>query len=160
MSSVLSVRQRSKPRRMRPSHQTHNLQEPHHQQCQVPPQIEGQQKQLRPSPALRSDSEPVFRSGRSTPLPAYNPPRNPITGSTFSNTAVRKETGPLLDAPQKDTPRSAPKTGAPKTVTLHYTNPDNFATSNLNLPTTTDTYIAELFDQGCKKLNLEKQSTS
>ena len=116
------------------------------------PQHEGQQ---RPLPAQRMDSEATIQSTKSAP-PGFNPARNPITGPSFAPSALRKETGSLLDLPQRDNPQSTPRTGAPKTVTIHFTDPNSFATSKLQIPTTSDTYIAELFDHGCKKLNLDK----
>ncbi|KAK3686468.1 Component of a membrane-bound complex containing the Tor2p kinase [Vermiconidia calcicola] len=117
------------------------------------PRIEAD-NQLRPAPTQRTDSEATMQSTRT----GFNPARNPITGPSFASPAMRKETGgtAALDLPQRDEAQSTPRTGAPKTVTLQFTDPQSFATTNLSIPTTADTYIAELFDHGCKKLNLDK----
>jgi hypothetical protein len=105
-----------------------------------------------PTPHIASQ---IARSG----TPAFKePPRNPITGPSLAASALRKETGSntLLDMPQREHAQSTPRTGAPKTVTLSYTDPNSFATSNVKVDTTADTYIAEIFDYGCQKLNLDK----
>lgn len=95
---------------------------------------------------------------RSTTPAFKDPPRNPITGPSLAASALRKETGSttLLDLPQREHAQSTPRTGAPKTVTLSYTDPNSFATSTVKVDTTADTYIAEIFDYGCQKLNLDK----
>ena len=121
-----------------------------------------EQQSLRPGPQ-RGESEAstphissqIVRSG----TPAFKEPyRNPITGPSLAAAALRKETGSttLLDLPQREHAQSTPRTGAPKTVTLSYTDPNSFATSNVKVDTTADTYIAEIFDYGCQKLNLDK----
>lgn len=118
-----------------------------------------QQDALRPAPAERSESTMTTQStapgGKS-----FNPSRNPITGPSFAlaTTAApqRKDTGTLLDAPQYSTAQSTPRTGAPRTIILHFTDPHSFSTSTLNIPTTSDTYLAEIFDHACKRLNLDK----
>lgn len=111
--------------------------------------------QMRPLPAQRLDSEVTIQSIKSGPPPSgFNPARNPITGPSFAPSALRKETGSLLDLPQRDNPQSTPRTGAPKTVNMQYTDPQTFTSTNVKLETTADTYIAELFDQGCRKLNI------
>ena len=114
--------------------------------------------QLRPALAVRGESEATLQSARSVPTASFRPPpRNPITGPSFASSALRKETGgALLDLPQKDEAQSTPRTGASKTITLHYTDPQSFAHTNLPITTTADTYIAEIFTEGCKKLNLDK----
>lgn len=121
------------------------------------PRSEGtEQQSLRPTAPQRGGSDtPGSRSG--TPV-FKEPPRNPITGPSLVASALRKETGSttLLDMPQREHAQSTPRTGAPKTVTLSYTDPNSFATSNVKVDTTADTYIAEIFDYGCQKLNLDK----
>ena len=118
------------------------------------PKIEGgPEQQLRPQAALRMDSEATIQTAKSIQS-GFHPARNPITGPSFSSSALRKETD-ALDKPQIEA-QSTPRTGASKTVILHYTDPQSFATTTLKEETTADTYIAEIFDHGCKKLGLEK----
>ena len=118
-----------------------------------------QQATLRPAPAERSESTMTTQSTAASGK-SFNPSRNPITGSTFAVAATaaaqRKDTGPLLDAPQQSAAQSTPRTGASRTITVHFTDPHSFSQSNLNIPTTSDTYIAEIFDHACKRLNLDK----
>ena len=130
---------------------------------QTPRSEVSEQQAMRPAGPQRGDSEattPHIASQQAkTPFPAFKgPPRNPITGPSLAASALRKETGSttLLDLPQREHAQSTPRTGAPKTVTLSYTDPNSFATSNVKVDTTADTYIAELFDYGCQKLNLDK----
>lgn len=93
-----------------------------------------------------------------TPAPASMiPSRNPITGPTFAlANPLRKDSTNLLDAPQTSTATSTPRTGPATTVSVHFTDPQSFQTQLLNLPTTADTYIAELFDLACVRLRLDK----
>jgi target of rapamycin complex 2 subunit MAPKAP1 len=86
------------------------------------------------------------------------PNRNPITGPSFAlNAVVRKDsTNLLLDAPQAQTATSTPRMGAAKTIAIHFTDPQSFQTQRITIPTTSDTYIAELFDMACARLRLDK----
>ncbi|RII23948.1 hypothetical protein CUC08_Gglean012780 [Alternaria sp. MG1] len=81
--------------------------------------------------------------------------RNPITGPSFAPTATRKDTSNLADVPKVPQTHAASRTGAPKTVNVHFTD-ENFNTKHFNIPCTTDTYIADIFDQVCHDLRLEK----
>jgi hypothetical protein len=81
--------------------------------------------------------------------------RNPITGPSFAPTATRKDTSNLADVPKVPQTHAASRTGAPKTVNVHFTD-ENFNTKNFQMPCTTDTYIADIFDQVCHDLRLEK----
>ncbi|KNG46438.1 stress activated MAP kinase interacting protein Sin1 [Stemphylium lycopersici] len=81
--------------------------------------------------------------------------RNPIIGPSFAPTATRKDTSNLADVPKVPQSHAASRTGAPKTVNIHFTD-ENFNTKHFSLPCTTDTYIADLFDQVCHELRLEK----
>lgn len=111
-----------------------------------------------PRPVLpqRSEAEASMISTQSTRTVVKEPPRNPITGTTFTSAAPRKDGVDALDAPQKGIAQSTPRTGVPKTVVLHFTNPQTFAVNNVHQATMSDTYIAEIFEQGCKKLGLDK----
>nr|POF05429.1 target of rapamycin complex 2 subunit sin1 [Quercus suber] len=100
------------------------------------------------------------------PQPGQRPPivgmvssRNPIHGPSFvlsQLTATRKDSTALMDAPQTFVNQSTPRTGAAKTVSIHFTDPQSFQTTILPVPTTADTYIAELFDMACVRLRLDK----
>lgn len=81
--------------------------------------------------------------------------RNPITGPSFAPTATRKDTSNLADVPKAPQSHAASRTGAPKTVTVHFTD-ENFNTKHMPVPCTTDTYIADVFDHVCRDLRLEK----
>lgn len=81
--------------------------------------------------------------------------RNPITGPSFAPTATRKDTSNLADAPTITNVQSASRTGAPKTLTVHYVD-DHLNTKRIPVPCTTDTYIAEVFDQVCRDLRFDK----
>ncbi|KAG9944077.1 SIN1-domain-containing protein, partial [Aureobasidium melanogenum] len=87
--------------------------------------------------------------------PTYIPNVNPITPS-FAPMARKNSTIPLMDAPAAPAPRSTPRTGSSKTVTIHYTDPHSFQTTLLPIPTTSDTYLAELFTTACQRLNIDK----
>ncbi|KXL48700.1 hypothetical protein M433DRAFT_152194 [Acidomyces richmondensis BFW] len=89
--------------------------------------------------------------------PSMIPNRNPITGPSFALGAVtRKDSSNLLDVPQAPAATSTPRMGAAVTVTVHFTDPQSFQTQRIALPTTADTYIAELFDVACARLRLDK----
>lgn len=83
--------------------------------------------------------------------------RNPIIGPSFStiSTLRHEPSKPLLDAPAAPTSTATPRTGAPKALTIHYTD-ENFLTRSTKIEVPTDTYIAEVFDTVCKRLAVEK----
>jgi hypothetical protein len=87
--------------------------------------------------------------------PSYIANLNPITPS-FAPMARKNSSIPLMDAPAAPAPRSTPRTGSSKTVTIHYTDPHSFQTTLLPIPTTSDTYLAELFTTACQRLNIDK----
>lgn len=109
--------------------------------------------------ALASQKEsdtPVERKSPPKPMPLRAKSfRNPITGPSFAPTATRKDTSNLADAPSIAPTTAASRTGAPKTVTTHFTD-ENFNTRHVAVPCTTDTYIAEIFDKVCRDLHLDK----
>ncbi|CAA9963222.1 Stress activated MAP kinase interacting protein Sin1 [Pyrenophora teres f. maculata] len=101
-------------------------------------------------PTEKEEKKPV------KPLPSRAKSfRNPITGPSFAPTATRKDTSNLADVPKVPQSHAASRTGAPKTVNIHYTD-ENFHTKHFSIPCTTDTYIADLFDQVCHDLRLDK----
>ncbi|KAK4539879.1 hypothetical protein LTR36_010273 [Oleoguttula mirabilis] len=96
-------------------------------------------------------------AGQPPATPGMVPTRNPITGPSFRlNVAMRKDSTNLLDAPQTQTATSTPRMGAAKTLAVHFTDPQSFQTKRITIPTTADTYIAELFDTACARLGLDK----
>ncbi|KAF7188866.1 Target of rapamycin complex 2 subunit sin1 [Pseudocercospora fuligena] len=108
----------------------------------------------RPAPMSRNPSEAQTLAPT---LPSFNPARNPITGPSFAPGALRKESSAqLMDMPQREARQGAAKTGAPRTITVHHVNPSTFASRVDKYETTTDSYIAEIFEQACAKLGLEK----
>lgn len=88
--------------------------------------------------------------------PSLVPNRNPITGPSFALAAMRKDSSALLDVPQAPVATSTPRTGQAKTIEIHFTDPQSFQTTLLPVPTTSDTYIAEIFDIACARLRLDK----
>jgi hypothetical protein len=88
--------------------------------------------------------------------PSLVPNRNPITGPSFALAAMRKDSSALLDVPQAPVATSTPRTGDAKTIEIHFTDPQSFQTTLLPVPTTSDTYIAEIFDIACARLRLDK----
>ncbi|TKA26006.1 hypothetical protein B0A50_05518 [Salinomyces thailandicus] len=113
----------------------------------------------RPPPvAMQSTTSVITTDPSHLPAaPSFVPNRNPITGPAFAlNPTMRKDSTNLLDAPQTQTATSTPRMGAAKTVTIHFTDPQSFQTRRITLPTTSDTYIAELFDMACARLGLDK----
>jgi len=81
--------------------------------------------------------------------------RNPITGPSFAPTATRKDKSALADVPTVNASHAASRTGAPKTVNVHFTD-ENFNTKHMPINCTTDTYIADVFEQVCHELRLDK----
>jgi hypothetical protein len=81
--------------------------------------------------------------------------RNPITGPSFAPTATRKDKSALADAPTVNASHAASRTGAPRTVNVHFTD-ENFNTKHIPINCTTDTYIADVFEQVCHELRLDQ----
>ncbi|KAF4313518.1 Stress-activated map kinase interacting 1 [Botryosphaeria dothidea] len=88
-----------------------------------------------------------------TPAPLLGPQQNPITGPNFS--AIRKDSTSLLDAPAVNSQNFTPRTGAPKTLRIHFIS-DDFTSRVSTFEVTTDTYLAEVFDRACRDLNVDK----
>lgn len=105
-----------------------------------------------PMPPRRStsDNPPV------PPLPSFNPARNPITGPSFAPSALRKDSSARLDLPQPAGRSGAAKTGAPRTIQVYHTDLQTFSTRTESYETTSDSYIAEIFEQSCARLGLER----
>lgn len=102
---------------------------------------------------------PSFTTTHSTvasPSPTPTPYRHPITGPAFPATSAfsaRKDSIPL------DTPvpilRATPRAGLPKTLKIRFTD-ENVVTRTTLIEVTTDTYLAEVFDQACSRLHVDK----
>jgi hypothetical protein len=103
-----------------------------------------------PTPSFTTQSSVV------SPSPTPIPYRNPITGPAFplSVTMARKDSMPL-DAPAPTVPRVTPRSGLPKTLKIRFTD-ENVVTRTTLIEVTTDTYLAEVFDQACNRLHVEK----
>ncbi|KAF1967801.1 stress-activated map kinase-interacting protein-like protein [Bimuria novae-zelandiae CBS 107.79] len=103
-----------------------------------------------------TEEAPIAKLPPPKPMPSRAKSfRNPITGPSFAPTATRKDTSTLADAPTISNVTSASRTGAPKTLAVHYTD-EHFNNKRIPIPCTTDTYIAEVFDQVCRDLRLDK----
>lgn len=84
-------------------------------------------------------------------------PYNPITGPGFAPLMSRKDSAVPLDTPAARVSHAIPRVGASKLLSIHYIDND-FNSQTITLNVTTDTYIGEVFDQICKKLNMDKGS--
>ncbi|SMQ48601.1 unnamed protein product [Zymoseptoria tritici ST99CH_1A5] len=105
-----------------------------------------------PAPLRRGTSD-----GQQAPVaPSFNPARNPITGPSFAPSALKKDASTRLDLPQREARQGASKTGAPRTVIVHHTDLQTFAIRSERFETTTDSYIAEIFESTCTRLGLER----
>jgi hypothetical protein len=102
-----------------------------------------------PEPPLPSIAQTV-----ATPSPTPTPYGNLITGPIFSTSAMRKD-GIPFDAPTPNAFRAIPRTGLRKTLSIRFTD-ENLLTRTTKIEVTTDTYMAEVFDQACKRLNVDK----
>jgi hypothetical protein len=98
----------------------------------------------------------ITQSSVASPSPSPTPYRNPITGPAFPTAMVmaRKDSIPL-DAPAPTAPRAIPRNGLPKTLKIRFTD-ENAVTRTTLIEVTTDTYLAEVFDQACNRLHVEK----
>jgi target of rapamycin complex 2 subunit MAPKAP1 len=104
-----------------------------------------------PAPSFTTQASVV------SPSPTPTPYRNPITGPAFPSSSVimnRKDSTPL-DAPAPTMPRATPRTGLPKTLKIRFAD-ENAVTRTTLIEATTDTYLAEVFDQACNRLHVEK----
>ncbi|KAK7531777.1 stress activated MAP kinase interacting protein Sin1 [Phyllosticta citricarpa] len=110
--------------------------------------------QKMPSPTPTSNSGPL-PSSNPTSTTLLGPQQNPITGPSFAPSGPRKDSNNLLDAPAIPVSHATPRTGAPRTLTIHYIS-DDFTSRTSRLEFTTDTYIAEVFDRVCRDLNVDK----
>lgn len=90
------------------------------------------------------------------PMAAARTPQNPITASRLALGAYRKDSSNnLADMPTTSGPTATPRTGAPRKLTIHFHDLDGRPHA-MPLDCTTDTYISEVFDQVCAKLNVDR----
>lgn len=110
-----------------------------------------------PKPNFNAPTPPSPLKPKPTDPSLPRPPQNPITDSRFALSAFRKDTTTALDRPPGPAaPEAAPRTGATRTLNIHFTDPGSLRTHLMPLDVTTDTYISEVFDQACARLNLDK----
>ena len=69
--------------------------------------------------------------------------------------ATRKQSATLADKPALSGTHSTPRMGPPKLLKIHFTSLEAYTTTN-TVEVTTDTYIAEVLDNVCKRWNLDK----
>ncbi|KAL9121759.1 MAG: hypothetical protein Q9187_001685, partial [Circinaria calcarea] len=102
------------------------------------------------------DEEPISNESGSAASEAVN-----ANATSFSNTVVdmpfakRKQSETLADKPAFSVTHSTPRMGPPKMLKVHFTSLEAFSQTN-TIEVTTDTYIAEVLDNVCKKWNLDK----
>lgn len=116
---------------------------------------------IAPSERFRIDAgTPTLRQGSDVlSIASFNPARNPITGSTFTLGAMRNNSvAHLLDLPSAMAQPTRGRTGIPKTLQINFTNMDSLQTTVLEIQTTTDTYVAEVFRQACEKLKITNKA--
>lgn len=81
--------------------------------------------------------------------------RNPITDHRSALAAFRKDSTTAMDVPEAQESHAARRTGAPRTLKIHFTD-NSLQPHILPIEVTTDTYISEVFDQVCQKLAVDK----
>jgi hypothetical protein len=105
--------------------------------------------------AQSQPSRPIPTMQIASPSPVTTPYQNPITGKAFpfSSTAPRKDSA-HLDTPMPTTQRAA-RTGLSKTLKIRFTDQNVVARTTL-VEVTTDTYMAEVFDQACHRFRVDR----
>jgi target of rapamycin complex 2 subunit MAPKAP1 len=81
------------------------------------------------------------------------PPLKPRPDGTFGPTGARKDSLADLPAPRET---ASKRTGAVVQLRVHITSMDPYGVEVASVEVTTDTYLAEVRDQVCKKRNLDK----
>jgi hypothetical protein len=80
---------------------------------------------------------------------------NYITDPYFGAAQRKESEVPPADAPATMSSHATPRAGASRSLNIHFTSND-YTPRVMTIDTTTDTYLAEVFDQACRKLNLDK----
>jgi hypothetical protein len=131
----------------------------------------GAEASVAPKSAPKPMLAPAFTMAPRIPVTAL-PYRNPITDPAFAAKLfrTRKEsvestaapavvpvsTSAPTNAPAVPAfPHATPRTGLTKKLNIRFTD-ENLVTRSTLIEVTTDTYIAEVFDQVCKRLNVDK----
>ncbi|KAF1812641.1 hypothetical protein P152DRAFT_458457 [Eremomyces bilateralis CBS 781.70] len=116
--------------------------------------------------AAAKESQDVVKREESSPALQRAPPasfapssnvsafRNPIIGPAHTAEGFRRNAN-LMDTPAAPAPQATPRTGVTKSLVIRFTD-DSFLTRTVTIETTTDTYLADVFDQVCKKFNVDK----
>jgi len=97
----------------------------------------------------------VSQNPESLMSPAIGTRSNLVNGLMAINEAFRKDNYFALDAPVTPASHATPRTGTAKALNIHFLDND-FNPRVIPLEVTTDTYFAEVFDQICKMLNVDK----
>lgn len=109
------------------------------------------------TPKIPSPSRPApMPQQASVPPTAIRAAENPITASRLALGAFRKDSSSnLADMPALKASTATPRTGAPRKLTIHFTDSDG-RPHIMAIDVTTDTYISEVFDQICARLNVDR----
>ena len=113
-------------------------------------------------PAAEPESTPQtpqLEAGRPLPTPLMNRPTASrskvlLAGQPFASALANTSTTPA-DQPAPAAPRATPRVDRTKTIRVRHFDIDSAARST-TLELSTDSYIAEILDQVCKKWNIDK----
>ena len=93
--------------------------------------------------------------------PSIRAPQNPITASKLALRGFRQDNRSSVnskspaDMPATVEPHATPKAGPPRNLNIHYHDADA-RPHIMPIEVTTDTYIAEVFDEVCRCLNVDR----
>ncbi|KAK3078052.1 hypothetical protein LTS18_008559, partial [Coniosporium uncinatum] len=109
--------------------------------------------------AIPKSSQTATPAPSQVQTPMLAPLRNPIMGPSFAGSIVRKDSSNLLDAPAAPSSHATPRTGAPKTLNIRFIfDEDGFPVARTKtMEVTTDTYLAEVFEEACRKFGANKE---
>ncbi|KAI9723382.1 MAG: hypothetical protein M1812_001266 [Candelaria pacifica] len=113
-----------------------------------------------PHSAIQEDTENEvdFEQPQAPPQTRTGPigPRtNPVLGLPFASSTFRNNGSTPADRPAIPISHATPRTGASKTLEIHFTSA-NMHTQTISVDVTTDTYIAEVLDTVCRKWNFDR----
>ncbi len=113
-----------------------------------------------PTSAVQEDPENDADVEQPQPPPQtrtgpIGPRTNPVLGLPFASSSLRNNGNMPADVPAIPTSHATPRTGASKTLKIHFTSA-NAHTQTLSVDVTTDTYIAEVLDTACRKWNFDR----
>ncbi|KAI9762202.1 MAG: hypothetical protein M4579_000525 [Chaenotheca gracillima] len=81
--------------------------------------------------------------------------RNPVLGPSFNISAPRPNGATPVDLPTAPASHATPRTGASKNLRVHLISAESYP-QYVTIEVTTDTYLAEVLTNVCKKRNLDK----